>query len=265
MSHSPDRSLPPTFTDPDLAGRTALVTGGGTGIGRAVAHALASRGADVWITGRRAGPLEQSAAEPTAGKLRWCVLDASDSEETAALARRIGEDQGALHILVNNAAILGPTGPLTATGLSDVRAVWDINIHGLYATTAVMLPLLQRGARGSDGTEGPAASVINLSSGVGRQGRAGWGPYAASKFAVEGLTQCWAEEFRSDRIAVNALNPGATATVMRAEAKPDEDPATLPRPEDLVPAFLYLLSKEARDRTISGASIDARDFLVPRG
>jgi len=249
------------FTDVDLAGRIALVTGGGTGIGRAVAHALASRGADVWITGRRRGPLEQSVAEAPAGRVRCCVLDASDSEETAGLARRIQGEHGALHVLVNNAAILGPTGPLTATGLADVRTVWDINIHGLYATTALMLPLLCEGARRSDGWPGPAASVINLSSGVGRQGRAGWGPYAASKFAVEGLTQCWAEEFARDGIVVNALNPGATATVMRATAKPGEDPATLPRPEDIVPAFLFLLSKEAHERKISGTSIDARDFL----
>jgi NAD(P)-dependent dehydrogenase (short-subunit alcohol dehydrogenase family) len=192
------------------------------------------------------------------------VVDASDSEETAVLARRIEEERGALHILVNNAAILGPTGPLSATCLATVRTVWDINIHGLYATTALMLPLLREGARRSDGSPGPAANVINLSSGVGRQGRAGWGPYAASKFAVEGLSQCWAEEFASDGIAVNALNPGATATVMRAEAKPDEDPATLPCPEDLVPAFLYLLSKEAHERKISGASIDARDFFTGR-
>lgn len=259
-----------SFTDPDLRGRTALVTGGGTGIGRAVALALAARGADVWITGRRAVPLEACAAQHTGngadrggmgGSVRWRVLDATDPGATEALAEEIGSDQGSLHILVNNAAILGPTGPLSDIDPSEVKAVWDINIHGLYSTTAIMLPLLR--AASKEGQAG--ASVINLSSGVGRQGRAGWGPYAASKFAVEGLTQCWADELASEGIAVNALNPGATATTMRAAAKPDEDPATLPRPEDVVPAFLFLLSSEAAEQGVSGLSIDARDFGLPKG
>jgi NAD(P)-dependent dehydrogenase (short-subunit alcohol dehydrogenase family) len=259
-----------SFTDPDLRGRTALVTGGGTGIGRAVALALAARGADVWITGRRAAPLEDCAAhyasndddrEALGGLIRWRVIDATDSEATEALAKEIRSDHGSLHILVNNAAILGPTGPLSDIDPSEVEAVWDINIHGLYSTTAIMLPLLR--AASAEGLAG--ACVINLSSGVGRQGRAGWGPYAASKFAVEGLTQCWADELATEGIAVNALNPGATATTMRAEAKPAEDPATLPRPEDVVPAFLFLLSSEAADRGVSGLSIDARDFSLPEG
>jgi len=242
-----------SFTDPDLRGKTALVTGGGTGIGRAVALALAERGADVWITGRRTAPLEETAGQPVAGRLRWRSLDARDSEASVALAREIQEQRGALDVLVNNAAILGPTGPLDSIDPSQVSAVWDINIHGLYLTTAAMLPLLR--------AAGAGACVINLSSGVGRQGRAGWGPYAASKFAVEGLTQCWADELAAEGIAVNALNPGATATTMRAAAKPEEDPATIPQPEDVVPAFLYLLSREAREQEVSGTSIDARDFI----
>jgi NAD(P)-dependent dehydrogenase (short-subunit alcohol dehydrogenase family) len=244
-----------SFTDPDLCGKTALITGGGTGIGRALALALAARGADVWITGRRTAPLIATAAEQVegSGTIHWRALDVRDSESLTSLAEEIRSGPGSLHILINNAAILGPTGHLDSIDPVAVSAVWDINIHGLYLTTEAMLSLLRAAGRG--------ACVINLSSGVGRRGRAGWGPYAASKFAVEGLTQCWAEELAQEGIAVVAVNPGATATTMRAAAKPSEDPATIPQPEDIVPAFLFVLSAEALRLGVSGSSIDARDYL----
>jgi NAD(P)-dependent dehydrogenase (short-subunit alcohol dehydrogenase family) len=240
------------FDEPDLSEKTALITGGSAGIGRAVALAFAARGAEVWITGRRPEPLQETAAMAE-GKIHWRALDVTDVSANLALAQSISASSGSLDILVNNAAILGPMGPLEDTDLSEVRAVWDVNIHGSYVTTQVMLPLMQRAVLG--------ACVINLSSGVGRQGRAGWGPYAASKFAIEGLTQCWADELKNQGISVFALNPGATATTMRATAKPQEDPRTLPQPADLLPAFLYLLSEDAREKEVPGASIDARDFL----
>ncbi|HCP44505.1 MAG TPA: YciK family oxidoreductase, partial [Deltaproteobacteria bacterium] len=93
-------------------------------------------------------------------------------------------------------------------------------------------------------------------------GRAQWGAYAASKFAVEGLTQVWADELRTSGVSVHALNPGATRTAMRAEAKPEEDPSTLPTPTDIVPSLLYLLSPEASGPSRTGQSIDARDFMA---
>lgn len=240
------------YTDPDLSGRGAVITGGGTGIGRALALALAARGATVWITGRRQAPLEETAAHHP-DRIRWLQLDVSERVDPSPLFTAVEQELGALHVLVNNAAILGPVGSLEEIDPAAVPAVFDINIYGVYLTTWQMLPLLRSAA--------PGAAVINLSSGVGRRGRGGWGPYAASKFAVEGLTQVWADEFRGQGIAVNALNPGGTATAMRAAAAPQEDPSTIPRPEDIVPAFLYLLSEEARAQGLSGVSIDARDFL----
>ena len=240
------------FDAPDLADKTALITGGSAGIGRAIALALAARGAEVWITGRRRGPLEETAALAE-GRIHWRVLDVTDVAANAALADSISSASGSLDILINNAAILGPMGSLENTDLDEVRSVWDINIHGMYVTTKLMLPLMRRAGSG--------ACIINLSSGVGRQGRAEWGPYAASKFVLEGLTQCWADELKDQGVSVFALNPGATATTMRATAKPQEDPNTLPQPGDLLPAFLYLLSQQAREKEVPGASIDARDFL----
>jgi len=102
-------------------------------------------------------------------------------------------------------------------------------------------------------------SIINVSSGVGRIGKARWGAYAASKFGIEGLTQLLAEEVKEFNIRVNAVNPGATRTEMRAEAYPEEDPLTLPTPNEITAVFVYLASPESIG--VTGKSFDARDWL----
>ncbi len=235
------------FTDPDLSGRTAVITGGGTGLGRAFAKALSERGAQVVITGRRRAPLDEVAAETGATVVCGDVTDPRHVAELAQAAEQVD-------ILVNNAAILGPVAALGDYPAETFEQVMRINVDGVFRVTQALLPALERSA--------PGSVVVNLSSGVGRTGRATWGAYAASKFAVEGLTQVWADEQRGQGIAINALNPGGTRTAMRAAAKPDEDPMTLPTPEDVVPALLYLLSGEARSMGLSGVSIDARDFMT---
>jgi NAD(P)-dependent dehydrogenase (short-subunit alcohol dehydrogenase family) len=102
-------------------------------------------------------------------------------------------------------------------------------------------------------------SIINVSSGVGRIGKARWGAYAASKFGLEGLTQVVADEVREFGIRVNAVNPGPTRTEMRALAYPEEDPLTLATPDEVVPIFVYLASDAAT--AVTGQSLDARDWL----
>jgi NAD(P)-dependent dehydrogenase (short-subunit alcohol dehydrogenase family) len=102
-------------------------------------------------------------------------------------------------------------------------------------------------------------SIINVSSGVGRIGKARWGAYAASKFGVEGLTQVVADEVREFGIRANAVNPGPTRTEMRAVAYPEEDPLTLPTPDAIVPVFVYLASDDSA--AVTGQSLDAQDWL----
>jgi NAD(P)-dependent dehydrogenase (short-subunit alcohol dehydrogenase family) len=102
-------------------------------------------------------------------------------------------------------------------------------------------------------------SIINVSSGVGRIRKPRWGAYAASKFGLEGLTQILAAELQPLHIRVNAVNPGGTRTTMRAAAYPEEDPLTLPTPEEITPVFVYLASDASRD--VTGQSLEARDFL----
>jgi NAD(P)-dependent dehydrogenase (short-subunit alcohol dehydrogenase family) len=242
----------PPFTDPELAGRVAVVTGGGTGIGRAFAVALAQRGMEVWIVGRRIAPLHD-ALEALGGGGHARACDVTKAEDVAALAAEVGAEAGRLHLLINNAAILGPVATLEHTPADAFAEVMDVNVDGVFRVTQALLPLLRLGA--------PGAQIVNLSSGVGRQGRARWGGYAASKFAVEGLTQVWADELQGTGIAVNAINPGGTRTSMRAAAVPDEDPGTLPSPDDVVPSLLWLLSPEAAAMGVSGVSIDARDWM----
>jgi NAD(P)-dependent dehydrogenase (short-subunit alcohol dehydrogenase family) len=101
-------------------------------------------------------------------------------------------------------------------------------------------------------------SIINVSSGVGRIGRARWGAYAASKFGVEGLTQVVADELREFGVRANAVNPGPTRTEMRAFAYPEEDPFTLPTPDAIVPVFIYLASDDSA--SVTGQSLDAQDW-----
>ncbi len=240
------------FTDPVLAGRVAVVTGAGSGIGQAFAIALAQRGMEVWLVGRREEALRETAKQMVA-KHHLFRGDVTNPDDVAALSDSVLRECGKVHVLVNNAAILGPVATIDDYPPEDFVRVMDINVNGLFRVTHALMPLLRAGA--------PGAHVVNLSSGVGRTGRATWGAYAGSKFAVEGLTQVWADELRGSGISVNALNPGGTRTSMRAAAKPGEDPMTLPTPEDVVPSLLWLLSPEAQKMGVSGTSVDARDFM----
>jgi NAD(P)-dependent dehydrogenase (short-subunit alcohol dehydrogenase family) len=97
---------------------------------------------------------------------------------------------------------------------------------------------------------------------VGRVGKARWGAYAVSKFGVEGFTQVLAAEVKEMNVRVNAVNPGGTRTEMRASAYPDEDPLTLPTPEEIMGVFIYLASSESAG--VTGKSFDARDWLNRR-
>ena len=103
------------------------------------------------------------------------------------------------------------------------------------------------------------ASMINVSSSVGRKGKADWGAYAASQFGLEGLTQVLADELKDSNIRVNSVNPGGTRTKMRADAYPAEDPDTLPTPEDISKIFIYLASDESIG--VKGQEFNARDYI----
>ena len=235
-----------------LQGKVALVTGGSQGIGRAVAAAYAREGATVIVTARHFERLEAAAAEIRKGGGDVVPLraDVVDRQQVQQLAGEIKRRFDGLHVLVNNASLLGPRVPILEYPEEDWEAVVAVNLHGPFFVIKACLPLMIPTGGGS---------IINVSSGVGRIGKPRWGAYAASKFALEGLTQVLAAELLPFHIRVNAVNPGGTRTGMRAAAYPEEDPLTLPTPEQITPVFVYLASDESRD--VTGQSLEARDFL----
>ncbi|OGQ84708.1 MAG: hypothetical protein A3F90_12320 [Deltaproteobacteria bacterium RIFCSPLOWO2_12_FULL_60_19] len=235
-----------------LTGKVALVTGASRGIGKAVAMAHAREGAKVVICARRQAELKRAAREIQAagGEASWIAADIARSNDVKRLVREAERRYGTIHILVNNASILGPREPIARYPLAAWEQVLKVNLTAQFLVTKEVLRLMIARREGS---------IINVSSGVGRIGKARWGAYAASKFGIEGLTQLLAEEVKEFNIRVNAVNPGATRTEMRAEAYPEEDPLTLPTPNEITAVFVYLASPESIG--VTGKSFDARDWL----
>jgi len=172
------------------------------------------------------------------------------AREVKRLVREVIHSYGAIHILVNNASLLGPRETIARYPLSAWEEVVRVNLTGLFMVTKEVLEIMIPREEGT---------IINVSSGVGRVGKARWGAYATSKFGVEGFTQVLAEEVKARSIRVNAVNPGGTRTEMRAEAYPDEDPMTLPHPDEITGVFVYLATEESEG--VTGKSFDARDWL----
>ena len=123
----------------------------------------------------------------------------------------------------------------------------QVNVKAQFLMTQAVLPLLHKS---------PDARIIFTSSTVGHSGRAFWGTYAMSKFATEGMMQILADELSDSNIRVNAINPGATRTGMRAKAYPAEDADLLKTPLDIMPLYLYLMSEESK--SVNGECIDAQ-------
>ena len=234
-----------------LTGKVALITGASRGIGKAIALAYAKEGAKVFICARKRAELARAAREIRAagGEVRWLAADITKTTEVKRLVREARRRYGTIHILVNNASMLGPREPVASYPLAAWEEVLKTNLTALFLLTREALRLMIPQREGS---------IINLSSGVGRVGKARWGAYAASKFGVEGFTQLLADEMKDSNIRVNAVNPGGTRTEMRAQAYPDEDPLTLPTPAEITGVFVYLASSDSLG--VTGKSFDARDW-----
>lgn len=233
-----------------LKDKIALITGGGKGIGKGIARAFLKEGAIVVICGRNEKELKETAKEfKEYGNISYIKADISRRNQVKLLKREIEKNFGKLDILVNNASILGLRKPVIDYDEDVWQKTIHINLNAQFFVTKALLPLLLSAKN---------ASVINVSSSVGRRGKAGWGAYAASKFGLEGLTQVLADELKPG-VRVNSVNPGGTRTDMRAEAYPEEDPETLPSPDNIVPVFVYLASDDSINMT--GEAFNARDWM----
>jgi NAD(P)-dependent dehydrogenase (short-subunit alcohol dehydrogenase family) len=207
-----------------LAGRIALITGASRGIGAATALALAKAGAHVVAVARTVGGLEEldDAIRAVGGTATLVPLDLKDYAGIDRLALALHERFKRLDVLVGNAGILGPLSPLghvEATAWDDVMAV---NVTANWRLIRAMDPLLRR----SD-----AGRAVFLTSEIAALAVAYWGPYAASKAALEVLARTYAAETATTPVRVNLFAPGPLRTRMRAQAMPGEDPMTLETPD----------------------------------
>ena len=221
-----------------LDGRLALVTGASRGIGAATAEALAREGAHVVITARTTAGLEEVEERIFAagGSATIAPLDLAEGESIGKLAAAIAERWEALDILVLNAAMLGSLGPVPHIDGKEFNKLLTLNLLASQAMIAAFDPMLRKSAQGR---------LLAVTSSVGRRPRAFWGAYGASKAALETLVLSYADEVRNVApLKVAIVDPGSTATTMRARAFPGEDQATLKPPSAVANAVVDLLKRD---------------------
>jgi NAD(P)-dependent dehydrogenase (short-subunit alcohol dehydrogenase family) len=253
-----------------LAGRVAIVTGGGRGIGCAIALGFAAEGAAVTVSGTRPAPLEATRTEIEArgGRAHSVVADVSEEEAVARMIADTVARFGRLDILVNNAGIAGPTAPVAEAPTREWERTLAINLTGAFLCAKHAIPHL---------VASEAGRIINITSVAGKIGYALRSPYAASKWGMIGLTRSLALEVGPRGVTVNAIAPGSTrgerlTNVIRDRAAALGRPADeverefflqqnalgrLVEPEEIAATAVFLASDEARNITGETISVSA--------
>lgn len=257
----------------DLKGKSVLITGGTTGIGRAAAVEFTRAGANVLVTGRRAEQGEQTvrAANDVAtggANARFFQGDVTEESSIRAAVDAAVKAFGGLHIAFNNAG-LEIVGPTVEAKAEDYRKVFDINVLGVLLSMKHEIPAITStiGASGGGGGGGGGA-IINNESIAGRIGMPGVGIYVASKHAVLGLTKCAALETAKQGIRINAVSPAAIGTDMFERFAPDAQSreymnnlhpiGRIGQPDEVAKAVLFLASS-------ASSFITGHDLLVDGG
>ncbi|MEH7307012.1 SDR family NAD(P)-dependent oxidoreductase [Neobacillus drentensis] len=219
--------------------KVVMITGASKGLGRALTLAFANEGAKLAICSRTQDKLlkVKEEAQKLGAEVLVVTADISNSRDVERFVAMTEEAFGHIDVLINNASILGPSPMpyLLDYPEEDFAEVLKVNAVSPFLVTRRVIPgMLER-------NEG---SIINVTSEAGHTGYAGWGAYGISKFAVEGLTQTWADELRETNVRVNMVDPGEMDTDMHQLAVPDCD-YSLAKPEDIVDIFLYLASNKS--------------------
>jgi NAD(P)-dependent dehydrogenase (short-subunit alcohol dehydrogenase family) len=235
-----------------MRNKVVLITGASKGLGRALTLAFAEEGAKLAICSRTAKGLSKvkEEAEALGAEVLAVTADISLTRDVERFVAMTEEAFGQIDILINNASILGPSPmPLLLDyPEEDFVKVLRVNSMSPFLVTRRVIPgMLQRNQ----------GSIINVTSEAGHVGYAGWGAYGISKFAVEGLTETWADELSSTNVRVNMVDPGEMDTEMHQLAVPDCD-YSLAKPEDVVNVFLYLASDKSLG--VTGQRFEAQEF-----
>lgn len=247
-----------------FTGRTALVTGAGSGIGRAVALALAAEGADLVVAGRRREPLEETARliEESGGKALVVTADVTRAADIQAVVAAAVDRFGALDVAVNNAGVFLGGQPLADLPESDWTEQLDINVTGVFHALRAEIRQMR--------TQSSGGAIVNIASIFGVHARhPGATAYAATKAAVSVLTQGAARDHIGDGVRINAVSPGPVQTEMsllpgeteaeRAERMENSVPlGRASSTAEIAAAVLYLASDDA-------ASVVGTDLVVDSG
>jgi NAD(P)-dependent dehydrogenase (short-subunit alcohol dehydrogenase family) len=228
-----------------LADKVAIVTGGGTGIGRATVLAMARAGASVVIGNRdvRLGEDVVRAVEQSGGCAVFQVTDVSKPEDAHALVGRAVREFGRLDLAFNNAGTDGQQAPLHEQDIETASRLFDVNVKGVFYCMKYEIEEMIRTGGGA---------IVNTSSTFGLQGYPGWSLYSATKHAVTGMTKSAALDYAKRDIRVNAVGPGPIGTPMLAKGFGD-DPSGAPvvpmgrigHPDEIADPVVWLLSDEA--------------------
>ena len=232
-----------------LEGKTALVTGASRGIGYQIAKQMAAEGAHVIALARTVGGLEELDDEikSAGGSATLVPLDLTDMGGIDRLGGAIQQRWGKLDVLVANAGLLGVLSPIGHIEAKVFEKTMTVNVTSTWRLIRSVDPLL----RASE-----AGRAIVMSSGAAHSAKAYWSLYAATKAACEAMVRSWANETMNTPLRVNAVNPGATRTRMRAEAMPGEDPKNLPTAREVAAKILPLAFD---DVTETGKIFDVRE------
>lgn len=221
----------------DLKGRLALVTGASRGIGYFTAIELAKAGAHVIACARTVGGLEEldDAIKAAGGTATLVPFDLSDMAAIDQLGGHIFERWGKLDIAVLNAGVLGVISPIGHVEAKVFDKVMTINVTATWRLIRSLEPLLVKSDQGR---------ALILSSSAAHKCKPFWGPYSASKAAVEALARTWAAETQRLPLRILSVDPGPTRTAMRAQAMPGEDPQTVPHPSEVAAKLMALVGPE---------------------
>ena len=217
-----------------LKDKVALITGGGRGIGKAIAVAYAREGAKLALCARSASELDQTVSEIRELKTDaegW-VCDVSVEEAVKEFIAAVKNKFGRIDILVNNAGVMTRPTPMTEFEVKKWDYTIAVNLRGPFLVTQAVLPIMMKQKSGS---------ILNVSSSIGRGAYANFIAYATSKWGLEGFTQTLAVEARSSNIRVNSVEPGYVATKLTGYHGS--------KPESVTDVFVYLASDEAKGIT----------------